>query len=149
MIFCRLLTFSKLFFSKKKFWKHYLSVKQFGSRSGPIFCQSWSGSKLFAKVISRRQMSQKAGKELKVYNSLKCAKYETCPCGSGQKLHSSARDYEWNLERQSDSSQSTHPTGVLWEELLKEVILHITPLCSLLHTLLKDKCMGLQDVWKL
>ena len=28
---------------------------------------------------------------------------------------------------------------MLWEELLKEVILHITPLCSLLHTLLKDK----------
>ena len=34
---------------------------------------------------------------------------------------------------------------VLWEELLVEVILHITPLCSLLHTLLKDKCMCLQD----
>ena len=33
---------------------------------------------------------------------------------------------------------------VLWEELLEEVILHITPLCSLLHTLLKDKCMCLQ-----
>ena len=32
---------------------HYQSVKQFGSRSGPTFCQS--GSKLFAKVISRQQ----------------------------------------------------------------------------------------------
>ena len=30
---------------------------------------------------------------------------------------------------------------VLLKELLGEVILHITPLCSLLHTLLKDKCM--------
>ena len=28
-------------------------VKKFGSRSGPTFCRSWSGSKLFAKVISR------------------------------------------------------------------------------------------------
>ena len=53
-----------------------------------------------------------------------------------------------NLERTSNSSQSTCPTGqVLWEDLLKEVILHITPLhvCSLLHTLLKDKCMCLDE----
>ena len=49
------------------------------------------------------------------------------------------------LESMSNSSQSTHPTGrVLWEELLEEVIIHITPLCSLLHTLLKDKCMCMQ-----
>ena len=35
------------------------------------------------------------------------------------------------LERTSKSSQSTRPVGrVLWEDLLKEVILHITPLCS-------------------
>ena len=45
----------------------------------------------------------------------------------------------------SNSFQSTRPVGrVLWEELLEEVILHITPLCSLLHTLLKDKCVCLQ-----
>ena len=37
----------------------------------------------------------------------------------GYKFHSSARNYEWKLERTSNSSQSTHPTGpVLWEELL-------------------------------
>ena len=35
------------------FQKHYQSVKQFGSRSWPTFCRSWSGSKLFAKVISK------------------------------------------------------------------------------------------------
>ena len=58
----------------------------------------------------------------------------------GQKFHPSARNYEWNLERTSNSPQSTCPEGtVLWEELLGEVILHITPLCSLLHMLLKDK----------
>ena len=63
----------------------------------------------------------------------------------GQKFQSSARNYEWNLERMSNSSQSTSPAGwVLWEELFEEVILHITPLCSLSHTLLKDKCMCLQ-----
>ena len=31
------------------------------------------------------------------------------------------------------------------KESLDEVIFHITPLCSLLHMLLKDKCMCLQD----
>ena len=62
----------------------------------------------------------------------------------GQKFHSSSRYYERNLERASDSTQCTGPVGrVLWEEeLLEEVI---TPIYSLLHTLLKDKCMGLQD----
>ena len=33
---------------------------------------------------------------------------------------------------------------ILQEELLEEVILHITPLCCLLHTPLKAKCTGLQ-----
>ena len=58
----------------------------------------------------------------------------------GQNFHSSARNYQLNLKRMSNSSQSTRPT-----ELLEEVILHITPLCSLLHMLLKDKCMCLLD----
>ena len=63
----------------------------------------------------------------------------------GQKFHSSARNYEWNQER-SNSSKSTRPVGqVLWEELLEGVIIHITPLGSLLHMLLKDKCMCLKD----
>ena len=45
----------------------------------------------------------------------------------------------------SNSSQSTRPVGrVLSEELLEEVTLYINPLCSLLHTLLKDKYMCLQ-----
>ena len=43
----------------------------------------------------------------------------------------------------SNSSQSTRPVGrVLWEKLLEEVILHITPLCSLLHTLFKGQVHG-------
>ena len=50
----------------------------------------------------------------------------------------------------SNSSQSTRPIGrLLWKELLEGVILHITPLCSLLQTPSKDKCMCLQDEWKL
>ena len=53
--FCRLPTFFKINSFKKLFQEHYQSVKQFESRSGPTFCRSWSGSKLFAKVISRRQ----------------------------------------------------------------------------------------------
>ena len=68
----------------------------------------------------------------------------------GQNFHSPARNYEWNLESTSNSSQSTHPVErVLWEEILEKVKLHITSLCSLLHTLLKDKCMCLPDEWKL
>ena len=36
----------------------------------------------------------------------------------GQKFHSSARNYKWNLERTSKSPQGTHPVGrVLWKEL--------------------------------
>ena len=64
----------------------------------------------------------------------------------GQKIHSSTCNYEGNLERTSNSSKSSRPVvPVLWEELLKGVILHITPLCSSLHKLLKDKCVCLQD----
>ena len=50
--FCRLLLFFfKINIFKKFFQIHYPCVKQFGSRSGRTFCRSWSGSKLFAKVI--------------------------------------------------------------------------------------------------
>ena len=57
--------FFKIDFFKKKFQEHYQSVKQFGPRSGPTFCRSRSGSKLFAKVISRQQNLPLAGKELR------------------------------------------------------------------------------------
>ena len=50
---CHLLTFFKINFFKKFFQERFQSVKHFGSRSGPTLCRSWSGSKLFAKVISR------------------------------------------------------------------------------------------------
>ena len=48
----------------KKSFRITISVKQFGSRSGPTFCRAWSGSKLFAKIISIRQKSPQARKEL-------------------------------------------------------------------------------------
>ena len=59
---CRLLTFFQWLFFKLKFFKkffqeHYQSVKQLGSRSVPTFCLPWFESKLFAKVISRWQVS--------------------------------------------------------------------------------------------
>ena len=47
--------FFKINLFKKFFQEYYQSVKQFGSRSGPTDCRSWSGSKLFAKVISIQQ----------------------------------------------------------------------------------------------
>ena len=65
-----LLTFFKINFFKKFFQEHYQWVKRFGSKSGPTFCRSWSGSKLFAKVISRWQKSSLARNELSVTLSL-------------------------------------------------------------------------------
>ena len=54
--FCHLLIFYifiKINFFETFFQKYHQSVKYFGSRSGPTFCLAWSGSKLFAKIISR------------------------------------------------------------------------------------------------
>ena len=53
-----------LTFFKKISFRNSMSVKQFGSRSGPRKCRSWSGSKLFAKVISRQQKPPLDRKEL-------------------------------------------------------------------------------------
>ena len=56
--------FFKINFFKIIFQEYHQSVKQFRSRSGPTFRRAWSGSKLFAKVISRRKKSPLVGKEL-------------------------------------------------------------------------------------
>ena len=53
VVVCKLL-FSKLTFFQKFFQEHYQNVKRFGSKWGPTERRSWSGSKLFAKAISRR-----------------------------------------------------------------------------------------------
>ena len=55
-----LLTFFKINYFLKFFQEHYQSVKWLWSRSGPTFCWSWSGSKLFAKVTSIHQNTQLA-----------------------------------------------------------------------------------------
>ena len=60
---CRLLTFFKINFFKKFFQKH-ISVKWLGYRTELNFCQSLSGSKLIAKIISRRPKSPLARKGL-------------------------------------------------------------------------------------
>ena len=55
-----------LIFCKKEiqfFQEQYQSFKQFGSRSESTECQSWYGSKLFSKVISRRHKSLLARKK--------------------------------------------------------------------------------------
>ena len=47
--------FFKINFFKKFFQEYHLSVNHVGSRSGlTTSCRAWSGSKLFAKVISRQ-----------------------------------------------------------------------------------------------
>ena len=61
---CRLLTFFIINFSKNIFLEHYQNIKRLKTRSGLAFCRSWFGSKLFAKVISRRQKSPLARKGL-------------------------------------------------------------------------------------
>ena len=61
--------FFKINLFEKLFHEYHQSVKQFGSRSGPTF--SWSGSKLFATVISRKQKWPLAGKEL-IFEYLPC-----------------------------------------------------------------------------
>ena len=51
------LIFFKISFFKKFFQEHWQSVKQLGPRSGRTFCRAWSGSNLFAKIISRQHKS--------------------------------------------------------------------------------------------
>ena len=66
--------FSKLTFSKNSFrTEHYQSVKRFGFRSGPTFCWSLSGSKLFAIVISRCLISPHASKNVNTGSNM-CSK---------------------------------------------------------------------------
>ena len=50
----------KIHFFKKLFQEYYQSVQQFGSRSGLTYSQTWSWSKLFAKVISRQHKRLKS-----------------------------------------------------------------------------------------
>ena len=45
----------------KKLFQEYLL--QFGSRSSPTYCRAWSGSKLFAKVISQPRKSPPVGRD--------------------------------------------------------------------------------------
>ena len=78
IVICWLL--SKLTFIKKLFQEQYRSVTLFGSRSGPTSCGPLSGSKLFAKVISKRQKSPLASKDVKANNnrSIKMKNYLAC-----------------------------------------------------------------------
>ena len=54
--------FFKISFKKNSFM-YTVSVKQIGSRTSLTFCLAWSGSRLFAKIISRRLKLPLAGKE--------------------------------------------------------------------------------------
>ena len=54
---CRLLTFFKIIFFQKILSETQSEVEWFGFRSGLMFCLSWSGSKLFEKVISKWQVT--------------------------------------------------------------------------------------------
>ena len=53
-----LLLFTKINICNRFFQGFHQYVKQFRSRSGPMFCWAWSWSKLIAKVISRAMYDQ-------------------------------------------------------------------------------------------
>ena len=81
------LFFSKIHFFKKKSFRNTIRVsKEFGSRSGPTFCRAWSGSKLFAKVISRWQKSPIVGKELMARQP--CGSFSVVSHNKGEKIDS-------------------------------------------------------------
>ena len=61
--FCFHLMICCFFFKINFFQEHHQSFKQFGSRSGPTFCGSQSGSKQLATVISKRHKSSLARKK--------------------------------------------------------------------------------------
>ena len=46
------------------FQEYYQSLKQFGSRSNLTCCKAWYETKLFEKIISKRQKSSLVGKKL-------------------------------------------------------------------------------------
>ena len=58
VIFLSSADFFQINFFIKLFQEYHQSVKQFGSWSGLTFCRAWSGSKLFANIISRRHLSR-------------------------------------------------------------------------------------------
>ena len=49
--------FFKINIFKNVFQLYHQTVKQFGSRPGPTLCRSWSGPKLFARIVSMWQKS--------------------------------------------------------------------------------------------
>ena len=61
--------FLKLTFTKENFQKYHLSTKQVGFKSGYALYLPQSGSKLFAKAVSRRQKWPLVGKELRIEKS--------------------------------------------------------------------------------
>ena len=75
---CCVLTFFNIKIFKKFFQEQYQSVKRFESRSGPTYCRTWSGSKLFAKVISWRQNSLITRKKFNKLKSPVCVLTNSC-----------------------------------------------------------------------
>ena len=68
---------------------------------------------------------------------------------TGDKI--SACNYEWNLERMSNSSQSTHPlrTSALGRITQRSHITYYSLMFFIAYTFKKDNCMCLQHEWKL
>ena len=86
---CRLLTFFKINYFKNI--QRHQSVKHFVSRPGPT-CRSWSGSKLFVKVISSWQKASSAIRELSTDNILKKLYFENSPQTSSMKIYQACKE---------------------------------------------------------
>ena len=95
--------FFQMNFFKKFFQEHY-QCHPLGSRSGPTFwfCQSLSGSKLFAKIISRQQKLPLAGKDLKFVDQwklkTKCGAFHQCFHRLPRQTQSSVAEIQYHFE---------------------------------------------------
>ena len=65
-----LMVFFQIYLFKKFFQKHYPRVKQFRSRSGQMFCPSWSWSKLFERLSADDKSQRYLGKSYALWTLL-------------------------------------------------------------------------------
>ena len=90
-----------------KFFQATFWVSWFGSRSGRTFCLSWSGSKPFAKVISRQQKSLLQGSH-KLWKS-----WKTWKITKKSSMHGKIMEFEktWiNIEKSWNFLKYEKPT---------------------------------------
>ena len=71
-VICGFFFLIKMNFFKNILLEYHQSIKQFGIRSGPTH---WSGSKLFAKVVSRWKKVATSGERVYYYTTTICIRF--------------------------------------------------------------------------